>query len=179
MITPLLFMTVSAFSTPLLENSSYNNTTTTCTLRVKEEHFQEKIILAMSSNRDKQFDIKIYHFNDLAAPSVGKLTQEPIFNTAKNDINYIVAHNFFKRIDNNNVIYSTTITNDSIGPQLFIDTFRDHGNRSRVHIEGLDHPLAFVADHQQAQRFYACTNSFAPKEETASAPEPALAVVQH
>ncbi|MCG3886203.1 hypothetical protein I3271_16145 [Photobacterium leiognathi] len=163
MITPLLFLTVSAFSTPLLENSAYIQNNSACTLRIKEERYQDKIVLALSSNHHSNFDIKIYHFNDLSAPSRGKLTQEPIFNKQKADINYLVDHNLFKRIDNDNVIYSTTIANDNVSPKLFIDTFRSHGNRSRIQIEGLEHTLSFVADHKQAQDFYKCTDSYTAK----------------
>ncbi len=163
MITPLLFLTVSAFSTPLLENSVYIQNNSACTLRIKEERYQEKIVLALSSNYHSNFDIKIYHFNDLSAPSRGKLTQEPIFNKTKADIKYLVDHNLFKRIDSNNVIYSTTIANDNVSPRLFIDTFRSHGNRSRIYIEGLEQPLSFVADHKQAQAFYNCTDSYTKK----------------
>ncbi len=163
MITPILFLTVSAFSTPLLENSAYIKKSSACTLRIKEERYQDKSVLALTSNHQGKYDIKIYHFNDLSAPSRGKLIQEPIFNKTQTDINYLVDHNLFKQINNEQVIYSTTIANDNVSPKLFIDTFRSYGNRSLIQIEGLEHPLSFVADNKQAQDFYKCADKFTTK----------------
>ena len=163
MITSLLFLTVSAFSTPLLENTAYTKNHSVCTLRVQEERFQEKVILALSSNYNSDFAIKIYHFNDLSAPSRGKLTQQPVFSSNHSNIDYLVDHNFFKRVNNNKVIYSTTIANDNIGPRLFIDTFKSHGNRSRIYVEGIDQSLSFVANHKLANDFYTCIKNHSPK----------------
>jgi hypothetical protein len=149
MITPLFVLTVSAFSIPLLENSTYSQTETNCTLTVKEERLQDDIVLTMSTDRQHHYDVKIYHLNDLQAPSRGKLLQHSIDN-AEQDQN-----NLFKRLDNQTAIYTTTIANDNISPQQFTEAFKLHGYRTRLHIEGLN-PLAFIASQRQADAFFRC-----------------------
>ena len=157
MITPLLVFTVSAFSIPLLENSTYSQTDTNCTLTVKEERLQDNIILTMSTDRNNHYDVKIYHLNDLQAPSRGALTQHSIDNMNQSQkFNYVVDHNLFKRIDNKTAIYTTTIANDNVSPQQFTEAFKLHGYRTKLHIEGLD-PFAFIASQRQADAFFRCT----------------------
>ncbi|MEC6831046.1 hypothetical protein VXS06_04630 [Photobacterium toruni] len=158
MITPLFFLTVSAFSIPLLENSTYSQTDTHCTLTVKEERLQDNIVLTMSTNRNNHYDVKIYHLHDLQAPSRGELTQHSIDNTEQHQqLNYVVDHNLFKRIDDKTVIYTATIANDSnnVSPQQFTQAFKAHSYRTKLHIEGLN-PLAFIASQRQADAFFRC-----------------------
>ena len=157
MITPLIVLTVSAFSIPLLENSTYSQTGTNCTLTVKEERLQDNIVLTMSTDRQNHYDVKIYHLNDLQAPSRGKLLQHSIDNVEQDQkFNYVVDHNLFKRLDNQTAIYTATIANDNISPQQFTQAFKLHGYRTRLHIEGLN-PLAFIASQRQADAFFRCT----------------------
>ncbi|PLC58989.1 hypothetical protein [Photobacterium carnosum] len=158
MITPLFFLTVSAFSLPLLENSTYSQTDTHCTLTVKEERLQDNIVLTMSTNNNNHYDVKIYHLSDLQAPSRGQLTQQAIDNIEQQEeLNYVVDHNLFKRIDNKTVIYTTTIANDAnnISPQQFTEAFKAHSYRTKLHITGLN-PLAFIASQRQADAFFRC-----------------------
>ncbi|WP_279133489.1 hypothetical protein, partial [Photobacterium phosphoreum] len=125
MITQLFVLTVSAFSIPLLENSTYSQTETNCTLTVKEERLQDDIVLTMSTDRQHHYDVKIYHLNDLQAPSRGKLLQHSIDNAEQDQkFNYVVDHNLFKRLDNQTAIYTTTIANDNISPQQFTEAFK-------------------------------------------------------
>lgn len=156
MITPLFVLTVSAFSIPLLENSTYSQTETNCTLTIKEERLQDNIVLTMSTDRQNHYDIKIYHLNNLQAPSRGELIQHSIDNPEQyQKFNYVVDHNLFKRIDNQTVIYTTTIVNDNVSPQRFTEVFKLHGYRTKLHIEGLD-PFSFTASQRQADAFFRC-----------------------
>ncbi|WP_297481788.1 hypothetical protein [uncultured Photobacterium sp.] len=158
MITQLFFLTVSAFSIPLLENSTYSQTETHCTLTVKEQRLQDNIVLAMSTNRNNHYDVKIYHLSNLQAPSRGELTQHSIDNIDQHQqVNYIVDHNLFKRIDDQTVIYTATIANDAnnISPQQFTKIFKAHSYRTKLHIEGLN-PLTFIASQRQADAFFRC-----------------------
>ncbi|WP_394165886.1 hypothetical protein [Photobacterium piscicola] len=158
MITPLIFLTVSAFSLPLLENSTYSQTDTQCTLTVKEQRLQDNIVLTMSTNRNNHYDIKVYHLNNLQAPSRGELTQHAMDNIKSHQkFNYVVDHNLFKRVDDKTVIYTTTIANDvnNISPQQFAEAFKAHSYRTKLHIKGLN-PLTFIASQRQANAFFRC-----------------------
>ncbi|KJG09516.1 hypothetical protein C0W96_01035 [Photobacterium kishitanii] len=156
MITPLIVLTVSAFSIPLLENSTYSQTETKCTLTVKEERLLDNTVLTMSTDRKNNYDVKIYHLSDLQAPSRGQLTQHSIDNVDQHqEISYAVDHNLFKRIDDKTAIYTATIANDNLSPQLFTKAFKAHSYRTKLHIKGLA-PFAFIASQRQADAFFRC-----------------------
>ena len=156
MITSLIALTVSAFSLPLLENSTYSQTETKCTLTVKEQHLPENTVLTMSTDKHNNFDVKIYHLNDLQAPSRGELSQHSMDNIKQHpSFDYIVDHNLFKRLDNQTAIYTATIANDNFSPQRFTQAFKTHSYRTTLHLEGLK-PFTFIASQRQADAFFRC-----------------------
>lgn len=157
MITELIFLTVSAFSTPLLENSTYEQDNTHCRLTINEERHQNDIVLVFSASSEKQHQVHIYHSIPQESPSSGLLTQLSLHQgelLQKNQ--YIINHALYKVVNNDITIYSTAIGSEQNSAQDFMDSFQNGGYKTQIAIDGIEEPLSFVADHQQAKAFYQC-----------------------
>jgi hypothetical protein len=157
MITELIFLTVSAFSTPLLENSTYEQDNTHCRLTINEERHQNDIVLVFSARSEMQHQVHIYHSIPQESPSSGLLTQLSLHQDESLQNNqYIINHALYKVVNDDITIYSTTIGSEQNSAQDFMDSFQNGGYKTQVAIEGIEEPLSFVADHQQALAFYQC-----------------------
>lgn len=159
MVTPLLFLTVSAFSTPLLENSSYHQQGNTCFLTVNEERNQENIVLLLSLSANDEASVTVFHRQAFTEKSEGLLHQSATkLNNWYANHDYPVTHRLYKKVDDK-PIYATTLTSPSDNASTFIDVFKTRGNKTRLNMDGMDSHLSFVADKVQADAFYQCGQS--------------------
>jgi hypothetical protein len=157
MISELIFLTVSAFSTPLLENSTYEQDNTHCRLTINEERHQNDIVLVFSASSEKQHQVHIYHSIPQESPSSGLLTQLPVNQDESLPNNqYLIEHALYKVVNDDITIYSTAIGSEQNSAQDFMSRFENDGYKTLVAIDGIEINLSFVADHQQALAFYQC-----------------------
>ncbi|PSW05400.1 hypothetical protein [Photobacterium lipolyticum] len=159
MITELLFLTVSAFSIPLLENSSHLQIDHNCHLAINEERHQKDIVLLFSSSPKAELKVQIYHRIPIPVPSSGMLEQLS-FNpdTSYDNAQFSVSHELYKELKPDINIYSTTIDTTALATQRFSDHFRLGGYKTLLKVEGIAPSLAFIADRNQAEAFYKCAN---------------------
>ncbi|MGF1692411.1 hypothetical protein [Photobacterium kagoshimensis] len=156
MVTPLLFLTVSAFSTPLLENSSYHQQGNTCFLTVNEERNQQDIVLLLSLSANEEASVTVFHRHAFAEETQGFLRQSATkLNNWYANQDYPVSHRLYKDLGNA-PIYATTLAAPSSNAVTFIDVFKTRGNKTRLSMDGMDSHLSFVADKVQADAFYQC-----------------------
>ncbi|MGF1760483.1 hypothetical protein L4D76_21645 [Photobacterium sagamiensis] len=159
MITELLFLTVSAFSIPLLENSSHQQSDQNCHLSINEEKYQKDIVLLFLSSPKTELKVQIYHRIPLPVPSSGVLEQLSLNpDTPYKNAQFPVSHELYKELKPDINIYSTTIETTALATQRFSDHFRQGGFKTLLKVEGIEHPLAFIADRNQAEAFYKCAN---------------------
>lgn len=156
MVTPLLFLTVSAFSTPLLENSSYHQQGNTCFLTVNEERNQQNIVLLLSLSASEEAAVTVFHRQSFEDKSAGLLRQSTtqLDNWYANQ-DYPVDHRLYKEVDNM-AIYATTLSPPNDNATAFIKEFKARGNKTRLDMDGMNTHLFFVADKAQADAFYQC-----------------------
>jgi hypothetical protein len=157
MITELIFLTVSAFSTPLLENSTYEQDNTHCRLTINEERHQNDIVLVFSASSEMQHQVHIYHSIPQESPSSGLLTRLSLYqDEALPNNQYLIEHTLYKVVNDDITIYSTAIGSEQNSAQDFMNSFKNDGYKTQIAIEGIEKPLSFVADHLQAKTFYQC-----------------------
>ncbi|MDX1302862.1 hypothetical protein [Photobacterium sp.] len=159
MITELLFLTVSAFSIPLLENSSHQQIDHNCHLTINEERHQKDIVLVLSSSPKAELKVQIYHRIPIPVPSSGMLEQLSFTpDKTYNNAQFPVSHELYKELKPDIRIYSITIDTTASATQHFSEHFRLGGFKTLLKVEGIKYPLAFIADRNQAEAFYNCVN---------------------
>ncbi|MGR5331263.1 hypothetical protein [Photobacterium damselae] len=159
MFSSLILLTVSAFSLPLLENSSFHSDDTLCRLNIQEEQHQKNTILTITTNKTSDYKIRIYHQENVNPPKRSLLSSSTIGNTASYaEKTYLADHNLYKRLSDTNAIYQTTLVNKNNALDEFLSSFKRNGFKTRLQLAELDHPFTFVADKRQAEAFFLCSN---------------------
>ncbi|OAN11651.1 hypothetical protein A3K86_22305 [Photobacterium jeanii] len=159
MVTPLLFLTVSAFSTPLLENSSYHQQGNSCFLTINEERNQQDVVLLLTTSGTMPSNVTIFHQHAFSDNEQGHLTQSATsYNDWYANNDFFVQHKLYKKLEDM-TIYATNLVTPEQDANTFIDTFKTRGNKTKIDIEGIADTFNFVADKHQADAFYQCTQA--------------------